>query len=91
MNFKPFLLVSSPDLAQLGRDYRMFTERQFQTVLKGGIPFTIHMNDGRKFAVPDASWVTLGNNSLIVMDQDGTPHFLALPTVNTVTFDSHTR
>lgn len=67
------------------------TERQFQTVLKGGIPFVIHMNDGRKFAVPDASRVTLGNNSLIVVDNDGTPHFLPLPTVRTVTFENPPR
>jgi hypothetical protein len=65
----------------------MITERQFQTVLKGGIPFTIHMNDGRTF-VTDPSRVTLGNNSLIVVDKEGTPHFLSIPTVNTVTFDT---
>ncbi len=64
------------------------TERQVQTAINGGIPFVINMTDGRKFAVPDASRITLGTTSVVVVDDDGTPHLLSIAGIASFTFSS---
>ncbi len=57
------------------------TREQVQTAIQEGIPFLIKMADGEKYAVTDRYKVALGRTTVIVVDENDSPHILPLLTI----------
>jgi hypothetical protein len=65
------------------------TRKQLETVIEGGLPFSINLADGRSYAVPHRAYVSLPPKNAtvaVVYEVDGTVHVLPLLTMTGLTY-----
>ncbi len=62
------------------------TREQVQTAIQEGIPFLIKMADGEKYPVTDRYKVALGRTTVIVVDDNDSPHILPLLTMTDISY-----
>lgn len=49
-----------------------------ETAINEGIPFAVHMADGRSYEVNDRLKIAMGKTSVIVIDEKDAPHILPM-------------
>lgn len=70
------------------------TRKQIETVVEEGVPFQIHLADGRSYDVPHRDYVSLPPKNAtvaVVYENDGTVHVLPLLTMTGLTYSTRGR
>ncbi|OAI58012.1 hypothetical protein AYO49_01515 [Verrucomicrobiaceae bacterium SCGC AG-212-N21] len=65
------------------------TRKQLETVIEEGVPFSIHLADGKSYKVPHRDYVSLPPKNAtvaVVYEDDGTVHVLPLLTMTGLTY-----
>ncbi len=64
------------------------TRKQLENAIEEGVPFELHLADGRSYAVPHQDYISLPPKNAtvaVVYEDDGTVHLLPLLTMTGLT------
>ena len=70
------------------------TRKQFEAVIEEGVPFQVHLADGRSYSVPHRDYVSVPPKNAtvgVVYEDDGTVHVLPLLTMTGLTYRARKR
>jgi len=65
------------------------TRTNLETAINEGIPFAVHMADGRSYTVRDRLKIAMGKTSVIVIDEKDAPHILPMLTMSGISYLEH--
>jgi len=57
------------------------TRTHLETAINNGIPFAVHMADGRSYEVRDRLSIAMRKTTVVVIDEAGAPHVLPMLTM----------
>ena len=62
------------------------TRTQIETALREGVPFAVHMADGKTYEVQQEFQLSLGKTVVTIMGEDDMPHVLPLLTMTGISY-----
>jgi hypothetical protein len=62
------------------------TRDAIQTAVREGIPFAVHMADGKSYEVREPWQIAVGTTRIVVLDDRDLPHMLPLLTMTGISY-----